>query len=159
MHGNDRGLFEPNGAVTRAAVIMTLWNREKNPVVDYLMQFSDVKEGQWYTEAVRWAASEGIIDGYEDGTLRPDRPVNREELTAMLYRYEQYKGGGFTGAWMFPLPFSDSAKVSAWAYEAVAWCSMNKIVNGKDDGAFDPAGNAKRCELAKILTAYLTMEK
>ena len=97
MHGNDRGLFDPNGAVTRAAVIMTLWNREKNPVVDYLMQFSDVKEGQWYTEAVRWAASEGIIDGYEDGTLRPDRPVNREELTAMLYRYEQYKGGGFTG--------------------------------------------------------------
>ena len=160
MNGNDLGLFDPDGAVTRAAVVMTLWNYENRPVANYAMQFTDVKEGRWYTEAIRWAASEGIVDGYANGTFQPDKPVNREELAKILYGYEKkYGNGGFKGAWMFPLTFADSAKVGGWAYEAVAWCSMNGVITGKPGSIFDPAGNAKRSDLAAMLTRYFTLER
>ena len=158
MNGNNLGLFDPDGTVTRATVVMTLWNYENRPVVNYAMQFTDVKEGQWYTEAIRWAASEGIVGGYGDGTFQPDKPVNREELAKILYGYEQkYGNGGFKGAWMFPLAFADSAKVSSWAYESVAWCTMNGVITGKPGNLFDPAGSAKRTDLAAMLTRYFQL--
>ena len=157
MRGNNLGLFDPSGTVTRATVVMTLWNYENKPVVNYATRFTDVRDGQWYTEAIRWAAREGIVGGYDDGTFRPDRAVNREELAAMIYRYEQYRGGGFTGDWMYRLTFTDSGRVSGWAYEAVGWCCMNKVIQGKGGNVFDPAGTAKRNDLAAILTRYLQL--
>ncbi len=158
MHGEDSVTFDPLGTVTRAQMVTTLWNMNGNGVVNYMMPFEDVQEDQWYAEAIRWAASEGIVTGYDARTFGPDDPISREQMAVMLYRYEQkYGDGGFTGAWMFPLGFTDSAKVSDWAYEAVAWCSMNKVVQGKDDGSFDPAGTARRVELATVLTKYLSL--
>ena len=158
MNGNNLGLFDPDGTVTRATVVMTLWNYENRPVANYAMQFTDVKEGQWYTEAIRWAASEGIVGGYGDSTFQPDKPVNREELAKILYGYEQkYGSGGFKGDWMFPLAFADSAEVSDWAYESVAWCTMNGVITGKPGNLFDPAGSAKRTDLAAMLTRYFQL--
>ena len=160
MRGTDGGVFAPNGDVTRAQVVTVLWNRENNPTVDYATQFTDVPDGQWYTEAVRWAASEGIVLGYLDGTFQPNKVVTRDEMVTMLYRYEQkHGGGGFIGGSALPLPYADRDKVGDWALDAVAWCTANNVVQGKDGNVFDPQGTAVRTELAAILTRYLKTQE
>ena len=72
------------------------------------------------TEAICWAASEGIVNGYSTETFGPSDAITREQLAAILYRYEQYTGGGFAGAWMFRMDYADLADVSDWAYEPCA---------------------------------------
>ena len=157
-HGLMRGtggLFEPGGTVTRAQMVTVLWNMRGKPVVNYYMTYSDVSEGVWYSEAVRWATSEGIAKGYGNGKFGPNDPISREQMAAMMYRYEQkYGDGGFTGDWMYRLPFTDLDRISDWAFEAVAWCNMRGVITGKGNGVFDPKGPAKRGELAAILTRY-----
>ncbi len=154
MQGSG-GLFKPNGTLTRAEMVTVLWNMNGRGVVNYLMTYGDVSEEDWYAEAIRWATSEGVVDGYDNGNFGPNDKITREQMAKMLYNYEKkYGDGGFTGEWMFPLPFADTAKINDWAYEAVAWCYMNGVINGKDGNVFDPAGNALRCELAKVLTVY-----
>ena len=155
MRGMGGGLFTPDGTVTRAQMAMALWNMRGRPVVDYYMDYSDAVEGLWYSEAVRWAASEGIAVGYGNGRFGPGDPVTREQMAAMIYRYEQkYGSGGFTGSWMYHLPFTDLEAISDWAFEAVAWCGMKNVLEGGEAGAFDPAGHALRCELAAALMRY-----
>lgn len=155
MNGVGNNLFDPNGTTSRAMIVTILWRLEGEPVVNYLMQFEDVAAETWYTEAVRWAASEGIVNGYSDTAFGPNDPITREQLATILYRYEQYKGGGFTGAWMFLLDYTDRDKVSDWAYEAMCWTTMHGVINGKGDGILDPKGSAKRCEAAQMLMNYL----
>ncbi len=155
MQGIGDGQFAPDGAVSRAQMVTVLWNMRGKPVVNYYMTYSDVSEDAWYAEAVRWAASEGIAGGYGDGIFGPDDPITREQMATMLYRYEKkYGNGGFTGAWMCRLPFTDLDHISDWAFEAVAWCNMKGVIAGKDDNIFDPKGLSKRGELAAILTRY-----
>ena len=156
----DGGLFDPNGTVTRAQMVTVLWNMRDKPVVNYYMTYSDVSEEAWYAEAVRWAASERIANGYGNGKFGPDDPITREQMAVMLYRYEQkYGDGGFTGAWMYRLPFTDLDQISDWAFEAVAWCNMRGVITGKGNGVFDPKGFAQRSELAAVLTRYLTRDE
>ncbi len=155
MQGIGGGLFEPNGTVNRAQMIMVLWNMSGKPVVNYYMTYSDVSEDAWYSEAIRWATSEGIAAGYGNGLFGPNDPITREQMAVMLYRYEQkYGDGGFTGNWMYRLPFTDLDQISDWAFEAVAWCNMKGVITGKDNNIFDPKGLAKRSEIAAILTRY-----
>ncbi len=152
------GRFEPQAAVTRAQMVTLLWNMQLKPVVNYSLNCPDVAEGAWYTEAIRWAVSEGVVSGYADGTFRPNAPITREQLAAMLYRYEQkYGDGGFTGNWQYQLPFSDLTAISDWAAEAVAWCNMHGVLQGQA-GRFEPAGQTKRCELAQALTRYCQLD-
>ena len=155
MNGVGNKLFDPNGTTSRAMIVTILWRLEGEPVVNYLMQFEDVAAETWYTEAVRWAASEGIVEGYSNTSFGPNDPITREQLATILYRYEQHKGGGFTGAWMFLLDYTDRDKVSDWAYEAMCWTTMHGVINGKGDGILDPKGDAKRCEAAQMLMNYL----
>lgn len=155
MNGIGGGLFEPGGTVNRAQMVMVLWNMSGKPVVNYYMTYSDVSEDAWYAEAIRWATSEGIASGYGGGLFGPNDPISREQMAAMIYRYEQkYGDGGFTGDWMYRLPFTDLDQISDWAFESVAWCNLNGIIKGKDNGVFDPKGLAKRSEMAAILTRY-----
>ncbi|MCF0123996.1 MAG: S-layer homology domain-containing protein, partial [Ruminiclostridium sp.] len=156
MKGISPTLFAPDGNLSRAMLVTILWRITGEPVVNYALTFSDVPEGTWYTEAVRWAASEGIVKGYGDGTFGPNDPVTREQLATILYRYEQVvKGGGFTGDWEFPLNFSDADKVSPWAEEGMKWCVMEGIISGKGGGILDPQGYATRVEAAQMIMKYM----
>ena len=156
MNGTDQGLFAPDGTVTRAQMVTVLWNMQGKPVVNYYMTYSDVDEEAWYSEAVRWATSEGVAAGYGNGTFGPNDPITREQMAVLLYQYKKkYRGGGFTGTWLFQLPFTDLSEISEWAYEGVAWCYMSQVMAGKGDDIFDPAGITTRAELAAVLTNYL----
>lgn len=154
MNGVGDGRFDPDGSTSRAMVAATLWRLEGCPVVNYLMLYEDVGPDMWYTEAIRWASAMGIVEGYGD-TFAPMDSITREQLAVMLYRYEQHKGGGFTGSWMFLLNATDRVDVSPWAYEAMCWMNMNKIIVGDGTGAVLPKEGATRAETAQVLMKYL----
>ena len=117
--------------------------------------FVDVEMHGDLALAVRWAVGEGIVSGYGDGRFGPDDPVTREQMAAMLYRYAQTLGQGFEGMWYFPLDYPDADQISDWADEAMHWCVMNGIINGKD-GKLVPGGYASRAEAATMLMRYCT---
>ena len=120
-----------------------LWRAAGSPVVNYLMPFTDVDEGAYYAEAVRWAASTGIVTGLTETTFGTDSVCTRAQAAAMIYRCAQAQGKGFTGAWMFHLPFTD---VPEWAYESVAWCYMNSVTTGVSETSFAPGNDCTRAD-------------
>ena len=144
--GVGNSLFAPNQPCTRAQIVTFLWRVAGSPVVNYLMPFTDVDEGAYYAEAVRWAASTGIVTGLTETTFGTNGICTRAQAAAMIYRYAQAQGKGFTGAWMFLLPFTD---VPEWAYESVAWCYMNGVTTGVSETSFAPG---KDCTRAQIVT-------
>ena len=130
---------------------MILWRIEGQPVVNYAMTFEDVAADTWYTEAVRWAASEGIVLGYSETEYKPEKNVSRQELAAILYRYAQTKDKGFKGLWAFQLDFADADQVLDYAYEPMCWCVMNEIFKGNDENKLNPFGTTNRAEAAVVL--------
>jgi len=155
MSGVGGGLFAPGARMNRAMIVTILWNLEGKPTVDHDMSFADIPADSWYAQAVRWAASEGIVSGYSTDRFAPDDSLTREQIAAILYSYTKYKGSGFIGAWMFRLDFPDIADISEWAYEPLCWMTMKEIMSGKDGGILDPKGFASRAETAQILMRFL----
>ena len=146
--GVGNSLFAPNQPCTRAQIVTFLWRAAGSPVVNYLMPFTDVDEGAYYAEAVRWAASCGIVTGLTETTFGTDSVCTRAQAAAMIYRCAQAQGKGFTGAWMFHLPFTD---VPEWAYESVAWCYMNSVTTGVSETSFAPGNDCTRAQIVTFL--------
>ena len=146
--GIGSSLFAPNQPCTRAQIVTFLWRAAGSPVVNYLMPFTDVDEGAYYAEAVRWAASTGIVTGLTETTFGTDSVCTRAQAAAMIYRCAQAQGKGFTGAWMFHLPFTD---VPEWAYESVAWCYMNGVTTGVSETSFAPDNDCTRAQIVTFL--------
>lgn len=146
--GVGNSLFAPNQPCTRGQIVTFLWRAAGSPVVNYLMPFTDVDEGAYYAEAVRWAASTGIITGLTETTFGTDSVCTRAQAAAMIYRCAQVQGKGFTGAWMFHLPFTD---VPEWAYESVAWCYMNGVTTGVSETSFAPDNDCTRAQIVTFL--------
>ena len=146
--GVGNSLFAPNRPCTRAQIVTFLWRAAGSPVVNYLMPFTDVDEGAYYAEAVRWAASTGIVTGLTEMTFGTNDVCTRAQAATMIYRYAQAQGKGFTGAWMFLLPFTD---VPEWAFESVAWCYMNGVTTGVNETAFAPGNDCTRAQIVTFL--------
>ena len=146
--GVGNSLFAPNQPCTRAQIVTFLWRAAGSPVVNYRMPFTEVDEGAYYAEAVRWAASTGIVTGLTETTFGTDSVCTRAQAAAMIYRCAQAQGKGFTGAWMFHLPFTD---VPEWAYESVAWCYMNGVTTGVSETAFAPGNDCTRAQIVTFL--------
>ena len=146
--GIGNGLFGPNQPCTRGQIVTFLWRAAGSPVVNYAMDMTDVAEDAYYGEAVRWALSEGITTGTGDGKFSPDATCTRAQAAAMIYRCAQAQGKGFTGAWMFHLPFTD---VPEWAYESVAWCYMNSVTTGVSETFFAPGNDCTRAQIVTFL--------
>ena len=146
--GVGNSLFAPNQPCTRAQIVTFLWRAAGSPVVNYLMPFTDVDESAYYAEAVRWAASTGIVAGLTETTFGTNDVCTRAQAATMIYRYAQAQGKGFTGAWMFLLPFTD---VPEWAYESVAWCYMNGVTTGVSETAFAPGNDCTRAQIVTFL--------
>lgn len=174
MSGVGGGNFAPDGNVSRAMVVTMLHRLAGTPKPTTNAGFADVSADSWYADAVNWAAENKIVDGVgpaassvkgqtDKKAFAPNANVTREQLTTMVYRYEQFKGGGFKGEWAFQLDYPDKQDISQWAFESVCWMSMKHIVQGKQyvEGfstmAFVPVGTATRAELATVLWNYMAI--
>lgn len=149
LQGTGASTFAPGQPMTRAMLVTALWREAGSPVVNYAMDFDDVDEGQWYTEAVRWAVSKGIVAGTGKG-FSPDAALTRESLAAILFRYAggQVSADDLSG-------YADGAVVSAWAREAMNWAVAQGLITGKSGGRLDPGGTASRAEVSAILMRYV----
>ena len=146
--GVGNNLFAPDQPCTRAQVVTFLWRAAGCPEPKRTGSFSDVSEGSYYAKAVAWAAANGITGGTGEGRFSPDAACTRGEIVTLLYRYLQSKGEGFTGNWMFLLPFTD---VPEWCYEAVAWCYMKNITEGTSATTFSPDDPCTRAQIVTLL--------
>ncbi|MBR3559949.1 MAG: S-layer homology domain-containing protein [Oscillospiraceae bacterium] len=163
MNGTDDGLFDPNGNTTRAMVVMMLWRMEGSPAYVGMSEYNDVENTDWYGAAVRWASAEGIVTGYDDpnssGKLfDPNKPVTREQLATMLYRYAEYKGVDVSvGEDTNILSYEDAFSVSDWAMAAMQWACGEQIITGVDLGGvmnLKPQDTATRSVVATILMRF-----
>ena len=158
MHGISANKFLPDGSVTRAQLAAILWRLEGNPAPVSTADFSDVADGAWYAEAVRWAVGSGVVKGYADGRFRPNDAVTREQMAALLYRFAGYKGydvsiGGDTNI----LRFVDGAAVGGYAVPAMRWaCGSGLMTGAQRDGgmALAPRDTATRAQTATLLTRF-----
>jgi len=156
MNGTGNNLFSPGGTTTRGMIVTILWRMEGEPVVNYLMPFTDVP-ASWYTEAVRWASSEKIVNGYTDKTFRPNAPITREQMATILYNYASYKGYDVSGRANLSAQFPDAGKVSGYAAVPLAWANHAKLINGVANGGttiLQPQGSATRAQVAAILMRF-----
>ena len=149
MTGYTNGKFGPNDQITRAQFAQLFYNKERQPSAG-AGQFTDVKPGQWYTDAVNWAAEKGVVHGVGGGKFAPEASITREQMAAMLWRY-----AGSPKPKKASLQFNDAGKVSDYAREAMCWATENTVLNGTGGGMLDPLGTAKRCEVAQMLMNYL----
>lgn len=153
MVGTSDNTFDPYGTTTRAMVATTIWRMEGKPKPEGDNPFTDVKNGEWYTDAIVWANENGIAVGYGNNLFGTNDPVTREQLAAFFYRYAEYKGYDteITGSLD---RFADKDDISEWAQEAMAWAVGYGIFEGRDNGMLDPQGNATRAEFAAMLHRF-----
>lgn len=150
MNGISDTTFAPNETITRAMVVTILsrMSGEEIPEVADSV-FSDVASGLWYSDAISWAASKNIVNGFEDGTFQPDAPMTRAQLVTILYRYAQYKGLDVS-AFSDLSQFTDAADVPAYALEAMQWAVGSGLISG-NGLLIDSASNATRAQVAAII--------
>lgn len=154
VSADAEGRFDPDAVCTRAQMVELLWRAAGRPEpLDPGEPFADVTESDSFRKAVLWAAEHGIATGTAPGRFDPDAPVDRAQMAAFLYRFEQARGGGFTGAWAFPLRYADASEVPEWAYEPFCWLTMNGIVDGID-GSLLPGAGCLRSQAVAMLYRY-----
>ncbi len=152
MTGASDSLFKPMAKMNRAMVAVVFYRMEGSKKTSYKQLFSDVKNNEYYSQAITWAKENGVINGYKDGTFKPLRNVSREEMATMIYNFARYKGLNVRGNKAVAEGFSDCNQVSQYALEPMNWAIQNGIISGKDNGTrLDPLGTATRAECAKML--------
>lgn len=154
MSGISSTRFSPNSAATRAQLVTILWRIEGQPAPAGTASFQDVKDGQYYTDAVLWAAENDLVSGSNLGNFSPNGTMTREQLAVMLYRYAQYRGMDTSAAANLST-FSDAGRVSAWAQDAMAWAVGEGLITGSNQNRLNPTGSASRAQLATILMRFL----
>jgi len=158
MQGKTADTFVPAGVTTRGQIVTILWRLEQKPVVNHIL-FPDVDQEAYYAEATRWAASEKIVDGYTDGTFRPDTPISRQQLAAILWRYAKYKGADVSvGENTNILSYTDAFDISEYAIPAMQWACGAGVMCGHESGDLRPTAPATRADAAQMLTNFLKSE-
>ena len=153
MDGVGAGLFAPNSETTRAQLVTILYRLAGQPAPSGDSGFSDVETGTWYTDAVAWAAQNGIVNGVSDTQFAPGDDITREQLAVILYRYATYQGydvsqrADLSG-------FVDAGTISTYAQEALSWANAQGLVLGFEDDSLRPQGNASRAQIAAVLMRF-----
>ncbi len=153
MDGVGGNRFAPNSATTRAQLVTILYRMEGQPAVSGDLPFTDVEAGTWYTNAVGWAAQNGIVNGVGDETFAPGNDLTREQLVTILYRYAESKGYDVSASADLA-GYPDGEEIQAYAREAMAWAVAENIIQGMEDDTLKPAGNASRAQIATILMRF-----
>ena len=145
--GIGNGLFGPNQPCTRAQIVTFLWRAAGSPVVNYAMNMSDVPEGSYYAEAVRWALSEGITTGTTENTFSPDSKCTRAQAVAFLFRYAASEAVTLQE---LVSGFSDADSVPGYALPAMNWALAEEIVQGNGSKLM-PNDSCTRAQIVTFL--------
>jgi len=149
--------FAPNATMTRAMLVSVLWRLAGEPAPKTPNTFVDVPDGAWYTDAVTWAAENGVVSGIGGSRFDPSGFVTREQTAEILYNYAHSKGYDVS-ARADLTAFPDAGSVSGWAEKALSWANAAGLINGTvRDGQtiLDPQGSASRAQVAMILMNYV----
>lgn len=150
FNGITKEKFEPNTHMNRSMLVQTLYNLEGKPRVTWNDKFKDVAKGQWYSDAVIWAAENDIVSGYSNGKFGANDKVTREQISVMLYNYSQMKDEDI-GNDLDLSSFKDSKEISSWALDSMKWANEEKIINGRTSNTLVPKGNTSRAEVATMI--------
>ena len=152
MNGTTADRFNPKGTTTRAMIVTILWRIEGSPAASGSV-FEDVPAGKWCSQAVTWAAANGIVNGYTDTIFKPNNSITRQQLAAIFYRYAAYKQLDVS-AQNDLSQFTDLSSVSAWALPGLRWANQVGLVNGRTSTILAPTGTATRAECAVIIRRF-----
>ena len=158
MLGTSKTLFSPHGTVTRGMMATILWRMEGSLAPKGENSFTDVEAGRWYADAITWAAENGIFAGYSMDKFGPDDPITREQLTAIFYRYADYKGYKLTITGNLD-KFEDADKITDYAKTVMQWAVGNGLIKGKSENLLDPQGTATRAEISAMLHRFVEKAK
>ncbi len=159
MNGMGNNTFAPQKNVTRAMVVTILW-RSSGSHQTGSCAFTDVPEGQWYTQAVAWAAEQGIVNGVGNNRFDPEGLITREQLVTMFYRFAMMNGIN-TEPRSDLTVFPDAGAVSTYAQESISWAVATGLVNGISQSGMvtlSPQGNATRAQICVILQRYMEQQ-
>ena len=158
MLGTSKTLFSPHGTVTRGMMATILWRMEGSLAPKGENSFTDVEAGRWYADAITWTAENGIFAGYNKDKFGPDDPITREQLTAIFYRYADYKGYKLTVTGNLD-KFEDADKITDYAKTVMQWAVGNGLIKGKSENLLDPQGTATRAEISAMLHRFIEKAK
>ncbi len=153
MNGMSTTEFSPNGNLTRGQLVTVLYRVAGKPEVSYEKVFPDVRSNEYYTLPIIWAAKNGIVNGFEDGTFRPNTPVTREQLATILYRYS---GSPAVSGDLSAYP--DAAAVQSYSKLPMLWATQNGFLPGTTEEIakrLAPRANAARVQIAGFIMRYL----
>lgn len=154
MTGTSADTFAPNQTTTRGMIVSMLARLEGVTNAEDA-GFADVAANDWYATAVNWAASVGVVNGYEDNTFRPNAPITREQMAAILYNYADYKGYDVSARADLS-DYADAASISSWAEDVLAWANAEGLINGMTATTIDPQGATTRAQTAAMFERFLT---
>lgn len=157
MNGKSSDKFAPGAKMTRAELVTVLWRLSGSPdYSDSISSFKDVKVNKWFGQAVVWASENGIVTGFTDGSFKPNDPLTRDQMAAIIYRYTELMEKDTNQRGSID-SFTDSDKVQSWAREYLEWAVGASIITGKPDGdkfALAPKDSTTRAEIATVLMRY-----
>ena len=157
MTGTSATTFEPNTSTTRGMIVAVLNRLEGGPTAE-AAGFTDVNDDDWYADAVNWAASVGIVNGFEDSTFRANDPITREQMAAILYNYADYKGYDMSERADLS-GYADADSISSWALDTLEWANAEGLITGMSADTIAPQGQATRAQVAAMFQRFLTAEK
>ena len=153
MNGVDDKNFAPEDAMTRA-MFVTVLARLSGDTLTEQTSFSDVPAGQWYSAAVSWAAENGIVSGFGDGTFRPNDALTRAQAAVMLCAFAAFTQDDVTVRADLSA-YSDAGQIPSWAMDAMQWANARQLIIGRDSAHLAPTAATTRAEMASILSAYI----
>lgn len=156
FRGTSEDKFSPNMAMSRGMVVTVLYRLAGSPSTSGLKnEFTDVAEGQYYADPIKWATANGIVNGMGGGKYQPNTNVTREQLAAILYRYAQFTGMDMTVTGDGLAKFTDRNTVSDYALTPMVWAVDRGLINGVTTTTLQPRGNALRAQVAAIIYRYV----
>lgn len=152
MDGTGKG-FEPDTTMSRAMLVTVLYRLDGKTAITAENGFADIKDGEWYYDAVLWAKENGIVDGVTDSEFAPNDELTREQMALIFYRYCEYKGYDISITAELG-EFNDADTVSDWAVNAVKWAKGTGLINGTSDTTLSPEDSATRAQVATIFMRF-----
>lgn len=155
FEGMTKTTFAPDGTMTRA-MFVTVMGRLSGTKGAYTDKFYDVPDDAYYAKYVGWAVNNGIVLGMDEHTFAPNEPITREQMAALMYRFAEYNGNDVSDTeGMAIYSFEDYDDIAPWARVYVRYCLNAGLLQGRDNGCFDPQADATRAEVATILQRFM----